>query len=89
MNMKMMTSGVLATNETVGDWEGSEEIAAEQFNRILFAIYFTAPDDSDKITMDNLKKDAWDYWGDNAELLELTNAQVTEYVESIEFQRDE
>ncbi len=39
--------------------------------------------------MDNLKKDAWDYWGDNAELLELTNAQVTEYVESIEFQRDE
>ena len=81
--MKMMTSGVLATNETVGDWEGQEELAAEQFNRILFAIYFTAHEDETEITMDDLKKDAWDYWGDNANLLELTNIQVTEYVKSV------
>ena len=83
--MKMMTSGVLATNETVGNWEGQEELAAEQFNRILFAIYFIATDDSDEITMDDLKKDAWGYWGDNAGLLKLTNEQIVEYVESIEF----
>ncbi len=83
--MKMMASGVLASNETVGDWEGQEDLAAEQFNRILFALYFSAPDDTDDITMDDLKKDAWDYWGDNAELLELTNAQVTEYINTIEF----
>ncbi len=83
--MKMMTSGVLASNETVGDWEGQEELAAEQFNRILFAIYSIAPNDTDDITMDDLKKDAWDCWGDNAELIELTNAQVTKYINTVEF----
>ena len=83
--MEMMTSGVLASNETVGDWEGQEELAAEQFNRIIFAIYYIAPNDTDDITMDDLKKDAWNFWGDNAELIELTNEQIAEYVESIEF----
>ena len=83
--METMTNGILATNETVGNWEGQEELAAKQFNRILFAIYSIAPGDTDDITMDDLKKDAWNFWGDNAELLELTNAQVTEYINTIEF----
>ena len=53
--MKMMTNGVLATNETVGDWEGKEELASEQFNRILFAIYFIAPDDTESCAMMEVK----------------------------------
>jgi hypothetical protein len=72
---------VYATSETVGDWEGKEETAASQFNKILDAIYEAAPDDTYDTRLSEIAKYAWDDWGSEDSLLTLTEEEIQEYAE--------
>jgi len=78
-NMK----SVRATNENVGEWDGQEELAADNFNRIQDALYDAAPDEYDDDKLSNLMKSAWDDWGSEETLLTVTDEQISEYVAKV------
>jgi hypothetical protein len=73
---------VLATSETVGNWGGQEGLAAEQFNKIIEAIYEVAPDNTYDSKLYEIIKYAWDDWGSKDELLAITEEEIKKYAES-------
>ncbi len=79
---KEMFNPNYATSETVGDWEGDEESAASQFNKIIDAIYEAAPDETYDTRLYEIVKYAWDDWGSNEELLTVTDVDIKVYAES-------
>jgi hypothetical protein len=74
-------NSVYATSETVGDWEGQEKIAVEQFNKIIDAIYKAAPDETYDTKLYEIVKYAWDDWGSSEKLLTLTDDEIEAYAE--------
>lgn len=70
-----------ATPETVGDWEGDEETAASQFNKIIDAIYEAASDDTNDSKFFTICKAAWDDWGSEEKLFTLTDEEIKAYAE--------
>ena len=81
--MKTIPNHTLSTNQNVGDWDGQEENAAKQFNRIIFEIYSCVSENTSDDTIDDVKKMAWDFWGSNDNLLNVTDEQISEYVKSV------
>jgi RNase P subunit RPR2 len=76
-------NAVRATNDSVGEWDGQEEIAAENFNQIQDALYDAAPDDYNDDQLHDLMKTAWDNWGSDERLLTLTEKQIDQYINEI------
>jgi hypothetical protein len=76
-------NAVRATNDSVGEWDGQEELAADNFNRIQDALYEAAPDEYNDDKLHMLMKSAWDHWGSEAELLTITDKQINEYVRGV------
>ena len=82
MNKELFDVNELKVNpETVGEWDGEEETAAENFERITHALYDAVPDEFNDDQIYQLLKTAWDYWGSKDDLLTLRDEQITEYVE--------
>ena len=73
-------NAVRATNDSVGEWDGQEELAADNFNKIQDALYEAAPDEYNDDDLHELMKSAWDYWGSKEDLLIITDEQINEYV---------
>jgi hypothetical protein len=76
-------NNVLATAESVGEWDGQEELAAENVNKIYQAIYAAAPEDIDDTTLYEIMHSVWDDWGSEEELLTITDEQIQEYVQRV------
>ena len=76
-------NAVRATTDSVGEWDGQEELAAENFNQIQDALYEAAPDEYNDDQLHELMKAAWDKWGSECDLLTATDKQIAEYVESV------
>lgn len=74
-------NSVKATSDSVGEWDGQEKLAANNFNRIQNALYSAAPDHYDDDQLYELMKHAWDVWGSDENLLTITDEQINEYVE--------
>lgn len=72
---------VYATSENVGDWDGDEETASEQFNKIIDAIYEAAPDETYDTKLYEIVKYAWNDWGSEEKLLTLTDDEIKKYAE--------
>ena len=70
----------MADDTTVGDWEGQEDLAAQQVNRIYQALYDAAPDDIEPEELAGVLKHVWDQWGSEEDLLTITDRQIQEYV---------
>jgi hypothetical protein len=82
INKEMFNANsVYATSGTVGDWEGEEETAATQFNKIIDAIYEAAPDETYDTKLYEIAKYAWDDWGSSEKLLTLTDEEIKAYAE--------
>lgn len=73
-------NSVLADSGSVGDWDGQEELAAEQVNRIYQALYDAAPDNIEPDELARIMQYVWDDWGSNEDLLEITDEQIEKYV---------
>jgi hypothetical protein len=74
-------NNVLATAESVGEWDGQEELAAENVNKIYYATYNAAPEEINDTTLHEIMHSVWDDWGSEEELLTITDEQIHEYVE--------
>lgn len=73
-------NAVRATNDNIGEWDGQEELAVNNFNQILDALYAAAPDNYDDDQLYELMGTAWDVWGSDLGLLAITDSQIEEYV---------
>lgn len=73
-------NAVRATTDNVGEWDGQEETAAENFNQIQDALYDAAPDHYNDDQLYELMSTAWDIWGSDEKLLTITDEQIKEYV---------
>lgn len=76
-------NAIRATPDSVGEWDGMEDLAAKKFNLIQDALYEAAPDNSDDDRLHDLMKSAWDKWGCECDLLTITDKQIKEYVERV------
>ena len=73
-------NAVRATNDSVGEWDGQEDLAAQQINRIYDALYAAAPDEYNDDQLSELMHSAWDVWGSEEKLLTITDDQIESYV---------
>lgn len=73
-------NAVRATNDNVGEWDGQEQLAADNLNRIQDALYEAAPDEYNDDQLHELMKSAWDVWGSEEKLLTITDDQIESYV---------
>ena len=71
-----------ATADSVGDWDGQEEFAASQFNRVLDTIA-SSLDEFDDDRFDRAAKWAWDILGADEDLLTLTDEQIESVVKRV------
>jgi hypothetical protein len=76
-------NNVLATAESVGEWDEQEEQIAENVNKIYRAIYAATPEDIDDTILYEIMHSVWDDWGSEDELLTITGAQIQEYVQRV------
>lgn len=70
---------VLATRDSVGEWEGREDEAAASMNMIYEALYNSAPEDVDENVLSEIMHDAWDVWGSEESLPDLTEEDAKKY----------
>lgn len=71
------------TPEMVGDWEGEEELAATQVNRIYEAIDRAVPEHLDSQSAHALFGRVWDDWGYDLRLLDLTDEDIWQYAQNL------
>lgn len=69
-----------ATASDVGDWQGQENLAAANHNRILTAVLEAIPSDTDESTQYEIAHKIWDDWGSSESLLTVTDAEIAAYV---------
>lgn len=72
-----------ATPESVGDWDGEEELAATQVNRIYQAIDRNLPRSVDPRVARNIFNRVWDDWGYDLRLLDITEDDIQQYARSL------
>ena len=81
-DMKMNTpSNVYATSRSVGEWEGNEQLAADNVNRIYDAIYDAIDENYDPDNLAQIIHNVWDDWGSEEALLTISDNDIAEYVE--------
>lgn len=73
-------NSVMATRDSVGEWEGREEEAANAVNMIYEALYEAAPDDIDETVLSEIMHNVWDSWGSEESLPDITDEDVRKYV---------
>lgn len=71
---------VLATRDSVGEWEGREDEAAAAVNMIYEALYEAAPEDIDETLLADIMHNVWNMWGSEESLPDLTEEDVKKYV---------
>lgn len=71
----------------MGDWDGDEELAAEQFRRLEQLIADTLPNGDDDAagydaqrTFERISHEAWDAWGSDSALLTATDADFRVWI---------
>ncbi|TKB57489.1 hypothetical protein [Ferrimonas aestuarii] len=73
----------LVDADGIGDWEGEEEIAADNLNRIYHAVYDAADVDVDPSLLETMLESIWSHWQHNPELVELDDDLIQGVVDSL------
>lgn len=74
---------VKATAGSVGEWDGQEQLAADNVNRIYKAIFNQVDEDYDQDHLAQAIHTVWDDWGSDASLLTITDDEIYAYVEKV------
>ena len=69
----------LFSTYSIGDWEGEEELAAEQFNKILATLDKILPGNTSQDHIICLSEKIWEDWYGSLNILGLTCEQVYVY----------
>ena len=78
-------SAMMATPDSVGDWDGNEQAAANGFNLIIMAMIELAKA-SEENCDDRLQASthhAWDVFGSDISLLEMTASRAEKHAEEL------
>ena len=71
------------TPETMGDWDGEEDLAAMQVNRILQAIDRVLPEDLDVGQVESIFYRVWSDWSYDLRLLDVNEQDIRRYAQSL------
>ena len=71
------------TKNSVGDWEGDEELAAEQVNRILQTIAQVLPINIHPSIARKIFDNVLNDWGYDLRLLDITDEDILRYTISL------
>ena len=83
-NKKMINTKIIdSTIDSIGDWNGNEQIAYNNINKIRWAIYNNASNSITEEELFELFKIVWDHLGSDKRLLSITEPQINEYIKSI------
>ena len=74
---------VKATANSVGEWGGQEQLAADNVNRIYKAIFDAVDADYDQNRLAQIIHDVWDDWGSEESLLTITDNEIAGYVAKV------
>lgn len=82
----MRATEIRATRESVGEWNGLEQTAADQANKIYDGItekISRRGDDPYSDEFGEIYSRVWNDWGSEESLLTLTDTEIADYVERI------
>lgn len=71
-------------SDSIGDWDGQEDLAAENLDRIYDFLQNKINElDIDCDYADNLRHRVFDLWGSEPDLLTITDDQIIVFVEGL------
>jgi hypothetical protein len=76
-------SNIKATTGSVGEWDGQEQLAADNINRIYDAIYAAVEDDYDADRLAQIIHNVWDDYGSDEHLLTISDNEIDGYVSRV------
>lgn len=71
------------TPGSVGDWEGDEELAAQQVNRIYQALDRSLADSANPVIVNNIFRRVWRDWAQDLRLLDLDESDIEAYTRAL------
>jgi len=64
----------------VGEWEGEEEIAAENINRVYHRLFETVNEDTDLELFRDMLEAIWPYWQHQPGLVDLDDELIEHFI---------
>lgn len=79
----------LVSEAVVGDWEGQEELVAENINEIYHTLYDYAEEDIEPEVLEQLLSLVWDNWIGQEAIVEIDSADISDWCQNLLTNRDQ
>lgn len=79
----------LVSEAVVGDWEGQEELVAENINEIYHTLYDYAEEDIEPEVLETLLSLVWDNWIGQDAIVEIDSADISDWCQNMLTNRDQ
>jgi len=79
----------LVSEAVVGDWEGEEELVAENLNEIYHTLYDYAEEDIEPEVLSQLLDLVWEHWIGQDALAEIESADISDWCQNLLTNRDQ
>jgi hypothetical protein len=79
----------LVSEAVVGDWDGEEELVAENLNEIYHTLYDYAEEDIEPEVLSELLALVWEHWIGQDALAEIESADISDWCQNLLTNRDQ
>ena len=79
----------LVSEAVVGDWEGQEELVAENLNEIYHTLYDYAEEDIEPEVLSELLALVWENWIGQDALAEIESSDISDWCQNLLANRDQ
>jgi hypothetical protein len=79
----------LVSEAVVGDWDGQEDLVAENLNEIYHTLYDYAEEDIEPEVLNQLLALVWDNWIGQDALAEIESSDISDWCQNLLTNRDQ
>lgn len=79
----------LVSEAVVGDWDGNEELVAENLNEIYHTLYDYAEEDIEPEVLNQLLALVWENWIGQDALAEIESSDISDWCQNLLANRDQ
>ena len=79
----------LVSEAVVGDWDGNEELVAENLNEIYHTLYDYAEEDIEPEELSDLLALVWENWIGQDALAEIESSDISDWCQNLLANRDQ
>ncbi|GAA6204371.1 MULTISPECIES: hypothetical protein [Thalassotalea] len=79
----------LVSEAVVGDWDGQEELVAENLNEIYHTLYDYAEEDIEPEVLNQLLALVWENWIGQDALAEIESSDISDWCQNLLANRDQ